>query len=352
MALLDTFPVSLKVAGRRIVVVGGGLEALNKTRLALKTSAEVSVWARSFDRGFDDLPGARLTLNRREAGLAPHLGQSNWLENAAMIFIATDDGEDAAFAEAAARAKGIVVNTVDRPERCDFYTPAIVDRAPLSVAIASEGAAPVIACRVRAAIEALLPPELGPLARLAGGLRGEIAHRLPEGTARRRFYEKLVDSPEIASLCTEDPDAALSAARGLLDMHASGQDSGAIAWVGAGPGAEDLLTLRAQRLLQAADIIAHDADMPETIIQMGRRDAERLVLAANAAPTEAAAIGTKLADLAAAGKRVVRLVAGDAGETGATGIEIAIVRRAGLIATLVPGIAVAETGTTTAQRVA
>lgn len=351
MALLDTFPVSLKIAGRRIVVVGGGLEALNKTRLALKTSAEVSVWARAFDAGFDDLPGNRLTLNRREAGLALHLGSSSWLDNAAMIFIATK-GEDADFAEAAARAKGIPVNVVDRPERCDFYTPAIVDRAPVSIAIASEGAAPVIARRVRAAIEALLPPELGKLAQLAGSLREDVAARLPDGAARRRFYEKLVEAPEIAAQLADDPETARQSARALLDIHAEGQESGAIAWVGAGPGAEDLLTLRAQRLLQAADIIAHDENVPEAIIQMGRRDAERLALASDAAPTDAAEGGTRLAGLAGAGKRVVRLVAGDVGETGAIGIEIATARRAGHIATLVPGIAATGTGTARTQKVA
>ena len=199
-------------------MVGGGLEALNKTRLALKTSAEVSVWARGFDPGFDDLPGGRLTLNRREAGLAHHLDGTNWLDDAAMIFIASD-GEDATFAEAAARAKGIPVNVVDKPERCDFFTPAIVDRAPLSIAIASEGAAPVIARRVRAAIEAALPPELGALTALAGSLRGAVADRLPEGPARRKYYEQLTDAADIAAKLAADPDAARQMALDLLDAH-------------------------------------------------------------------------------------------------------------------------------------
>ncbi|MBU1176554.1 MAG: uroporphyrinogen-III C-methyltransferase [Alphaproteobacteria bacterium] len=339
MALLDTFPVSVKVAGRAIVVIGGGIEALNKTRLALRTSADIRVWARRFEAGFDELDSGRLTLNRREDGLETHLVGSFWLDDAVLVFVA-DSGADGRFAEAEARARGIPVNVVDTPERCDFYTPAIVDRAPLSVAIATEGAAPVIARRVRAAIEAVLPPALGELAALAGSLRGAVEKRLPAGPARRRYYERLVDSADIAALLTCDPETARRKALDLIDSQ-TGAEPGAVAWVGAGPGAEDLLTLRAQRLLQAADIIVHDRSVPAVLIDMGRRDAERLPVDPARSPVAAAETGALAAGLAQKGRRVVRLVGGSGGEAGDIEIEIAAARRAGIFVSVVPGVAAA-----------
>jgi uroporphyrin-III C-methyltransferase/precorrin-2 dehydrogenase/sirohydrochlorin ferrochelatase len=350
MTALDTFPVSLKVAGRRIVVVGGGLAALNKTRLVLKTSARVEVWARDFDPGFEALPQERLTLNQRVRGLDPLSVGPNWLAGAAVIFIA-DDGSDGEFAETEARVAGLLVNVVDRPEACDFYTPAIVDRAPISVAIASEGAAPVVARRIRAAIEAVLSPRLGALAALAGSLRTEVAARLPEGAARRHYYERLAESHEVEAALAEGEDAARQAALDLLDKAALGAEPGAIAFIGAGPGAEDLLTLRAQRLLQGADVIVHDSGISAALIEMGRRDAERI-----AHDPADAALPVRLAG---EGRRVVRLIAGDARSSAEIGTEIAAARRAGIFTTLVPGIAQADSSVepaslsrATAQRVA
>ena len=344
MTALDTFPISYKVAGRRIVVIGGGAAALAKTRLALKTSAAVGVWARSFDAGFDELESGLLTLNLREQGLEHHLAGTHWLDDVALVFIA-DDGADAAFAETEARAQGIPVNVVDKPARCDFYTPAIVDRAPISVAIASEGAAPVIARRVRSAIETVLPPELGPLAALAGSLRDEVAVLLPEGAPRRRYYERLAESEDIAARVSADPDAAREAARELLRAAAAATEPGAIAWVGAGPGAEDLLTLRAVRLLQSADIIAHETGLPDALIEMGRRDADRHVLSADSA-ADRARIASELVELARDGKRVVRLVSGDARDAAGICEEVAIARRAGIFVSVVPGVGIdlAEAG--------
>ena len=338
MAQLDTFPVSVKVAGRRIVVVGGGINALNKTRLVLKTSAKVEVWARDFDPGFIDLPQERLTLNQRLRGLDPLSVGPHWLSGAALVFVA-DEGDDGAFAETEAREAGVLVNVVDKPVACDFYTPSIVDRAPLSVAIMTEGTAPVIGRRTRAAIEGCLSPNLGALASLCGSLREEIANRLPEGAPRRRAYEMVASSPEIAAELARDVDAARALALDLISRAAPEVEPGAIAWVGAGPGAEDLLTLRAQRVLQGADIVVHDPDVPVAIIDLGRRDAERIVLDASA---DVAALLTGLAEK---GRRVVRLIAGDARSNAAVENEIAAARRAGIFTSLVPGIgAEPETG--------
>ena len=181
MGELNTFPVSYKVKGQRIVIVGGGEEALNKARLALKTTASVVIVAR--DVAARDLPALTVELvDRYDDGL---------LDNTALVFIA-EAGPLADQVKIEARARGIPVNVVDVPEECDFYTPSIIDRAPLTVAVSTEGDAPVLARLVRAQIEALLAPGIGKVAALAGGLRHKVESLIQDGAARRRYYEDLV----------------------------------------------------------------------------------------------------------------------------------------------------------------
>src|SRR5688500_4551113 len=251
MGDLNTFPVSIKVRGQRIVIVGGGEEALNKARLATKTTASVVIVSPHVEADFSTLP---VTVLAR--AFAP-----GDLEGAALCFVA-DHGPDGEAAKAAARARGVPLNVVDVPDECDFFTPSIVDRAPVTVAISSEGDAPVLARLVRAKIEAALSPDLGAVARLAGSLRDRVAALLTKPQARR-FYEALVTAPS--------PDI-----ESLLERHAADGGAGIVWLIGAGPGAEDLLTLRAQRLLQEADVIVHDQLVPAAVIEMGRRDAERI----------------------------------------------------------------------------
>jgi len=320
MRKLNTFPVSYKVEGRRIVIIGGGEEALNKARLAIKTTASVVVVSAAPAPEF----AAMNVEISRTYGLST-------LDGAALVFVA-ETGAVAARAKADARARGIPVNVVDVPAECDFYTPSIVDRAPLSVAISTEGDAPVLARLVRARIEAMLAPETGRLARLAGSLRAEVAARLGKVQARR-FYEDLLTG-------VGEPEA-------LLAAHAR-EAAGEVWLIGAGPGAEDLLTLRAQRLLQAADVIVHDQLVPEAVIEMGRRDAERLAVGTRKghhAFSQAESIAL-LIRLAREGRRVARLMAGDATAFGGPGGEIAALRRAGITHRIVPGVAAAQVETT------
>jgi uroporphyrin-III C-methyltransferase/precorrin-2 dehydrogenase/sirohydrochlorin ferrochelatase len=316
MRKLNTFPVSYKVEGRRIVIIGGGEEALNKARLAIKTTASVVIVSAAPAPEFAEL----------DVDISRTYGPST-LDGAALLFIAAA-GAVAERARADARARGIPINVVDVPAACDFYTPSIVERAPLSVAIATEGDAPVLARLVRARIEAMLAPELGQLARLAGSLRARVAARLSKVQARR-FYEDLLTG------VGDDPEA-------LLEAHAR-EATGEVWLVGAGPGAEDLLTLRAQRLLQAADVIVHDPAVPDRVIEMGRRDAERIAVGARRghpafAHPEVAAL---LIRLARAGKRVVRLTPGDPTACGRAAEEGAALGRAGIAYRLVPGVGTA-----------
>ncbi len=327
MGELNTFPVSYKVQGQRIVIVGGGEEALNKARLVTKTTALVVIVSRDIEADFSELPVTVLARPFEDADLI----------DAALVFVA-DHGSDGDAAKRAARARRIPLNVVDVPDECDFYTPSIIDRAPVSIAVATEGDAPVLARLIRARIEAALSPNLGALAKLAGSMRDKVAAVLP-GARARRYYEELVTSPEV--------EVALLRGRGdtkaesLLAQHAAGGDSSGVVWlIGAGPGSEDLLTLRAQRLLQEADVIVHDHLVPAAAVEMGRRDAERILVGKQKGHHSftQAEINALIVRLGKAGKRVARLKGGDPMVFGRAGEEIDALKAAGIAYHIVPGV--------------
>lgn len=330
MGELNTFPLSYKVRGQRIVIVGGGEEALNKARLAVKTTAQVVIISEQVEADFSGL-GATVIARR--------FAESD-LDGTALVFVA-DHGDDGRTAIAAARARNIPLNAVDVPAECDFYTPSIVERAPLTIAISSEGDAPVLARLVRSRIEAALSPRLGAIARLAGSLRGRVAARLGKAEARR-FYEDLVTSPAIERAVEAGQGAEASAA--LLEAHAGKDGVAGVVWlIGAGPGAEDLLTLRAQRLLQEADVIVHDQLVPQAVVDMGRRDAERISVGKTKGnhTFSQAQINTLIVRLAREGRKVARLKSGDPMIFGRAGEEVAALRKAGIDYVIVPGVTAA-----------
>ena len=320
MGALNTFPLSFKVKGKRIIIVGGGDEALNKARLVSKTTGFVEIYARHVEADFSPFPVSVSARPLRVEDIA----------DAALVFVA-EEGADAELAKAEARRLNIPLNVVDVPGECDFYTPSIVDRAPLIVAISTEGDAPVLARLVRAQIEALLAPGIGKIARVAGGLRHRVERLIQDGAARRRFYEDLMTRP------AADAEA-------LLAQHAAnGAGSGVVWLIGAGPGSEDLLTLRAQRLLQQADMIVHDQLVPAAVVEMGRRDAEQICVgkARGHHSFSQAQINALLVRLAGEGKKVARLKSGDPLIFGRAGEEIAALRKAGLDYEIVPGVSAA-----------
>jgi uroporphyrin-III C-methyltransferase / precorrin-2 dehydrogenase / sirohydrochlorin ferrochelatase len=330
MGALNTFPLSYKVKGQRIVIIGGGEEALNKARLTSKTTATVVIITRHLEADFSPFASE---IHQR--AFIP-----SDLDGAVLVFVAEEsaDGE-AAIHEA--RARRIPLNVVDVPAECDFYTPSIVDRAPLTIAISSEGDAPVMARLIRARIEAMLSPQTGAIARLAGSLRHRVSALLPKPAARR-FYETLVASPEIERAVAQGQGDA--AAEALLLAHAGQAEGQGVVWlIGAGPGSEDLLTLRAQRLLQEADVIVHDQLVPAAVVQMGRRDAEQICVgkAKGHHSFSQAQINTLIVRLAREGKRVARLKSGDPMVFGRAGEEIAALRKAGLAYSIVPGVSAA-----------
>ncbi len=333
MGHLNTFPLSYKVKGRRIIVVGGGDEALNKVRLVAKTTALIEIYAREIEADFSAYPVA---IHNRPL-------RADDIQGAALVFVA-EEGDDAELAKAEARRRNIPLNVVDVPAECDFYTPSIVERAPLTVAISTEGDAPVLARLVRAQVEALLSPGLGKIVSLAGSLRQRVESLIHDGAARRRYYEALVSSPAVERATASSPIAGIAEAERLLSAHVdAGAGQGTVWLIGAGPGSEDLLTLRAQRLLQQADVIVHDQLVPAAVVEMGRRDAEQINVgkAKGHHSFSQAQINTLIVRLAGEGKRVARLKSGDPMVFGRAGEEIAALRQAGIAYEIVPGVSAA-----------
>lgn len=335
MALLSAFPAFHRVAERTVLIVGSGPAAAAKVRLLAETQARLRVVSAE--------PGDELRNDAARAGavLLIEAFEARHLDGAVLAFAATEDeAADRRIADAA-RVARVPVNVVDRPDLCDFTTPALVNRAPIAIAIGTEGAAPVLARHLRARIEAMLSPDIGRLASLAESLRGVVARVVPAGEARRRFWAKLFDGPVAARALSGDVAGARSAA---IRMMAAEPDTSGFVWlVGAGPGATDLLTLRAQRLLQEADVIVHDSLVPLDVVAMGRRDAERISVGKRKGAHEAsqAEIGEILIREAKAGRRVVRLKSGDPLVFGRAGEEMDVLAGAGVPFEIVPGVTAA-----------
>jgi len=329
---LSAFPAFFQVKDAVVAIVGDGAEALAKGRLVAQTSARI--------RFIADSPSTEL-LDFIRLGGHEHVTRAfepHDLDGARLAFVATGDPEADRAAVEAAQARGVPVNVVDRPELCDFFTPAIVNRAPVAIAIGSEGAGPVLTQILRERIEAMLSPRLGDLARLADAYRPVVERLVPRGATRRQFWRRFFSGPVASAVDNRDLAGAADCAAGLLrEPHGT---QGKVWLVGAGPGAEDLLTLRAHRLLMEADAIVHDALVPEAILSMGRRDAERFAVGKRKGchSRSQEEINRLLVSLAEKGRRVVRLKSGDPLVYGRAGEEMAALRDAGIAFEIVPGI--------------
>jgi uroporphyrin-III C-methyltransferase/precorrin-2 dehydrogenase/sirohydrochlorin ferrochelatase len=313
------FPVFMDLSDRPVLVLGAGEVAERKADLLRRAGAVIRLRP-SFDPA--ELDGCALAIG------------------------ADAPGPDLLALSAAARARGIPVNIVDRPALCSFIMPAIVDRDPVTIAISTAGTAPVLARLLRARIEAAVPPAFGRLASLAGRFSGEIRRRFQDLGTRRRVLERILTGRVAALVLAGDETAAEAAlADELADgVHPAGpHPAGIVFLVGAGPGAADLLTLRAQRLLGEADVIVHDRLVTDEVLDMARRDAERIFVGKARANhcMKQADINALLVRLARAGQRVVRLKGGDPLVFGRGGEEAEALAAAGVTFEIVPGITAA-----------
>lgn len=340
---LDVFPAFMKVAGRRVLVVGHGGEAAAKVRLLAETNAHIIVIGRDIE------PELEKTVSRFGAQHINETFRPAHLTGAAMVFSAREDWDlDKAVIDAA-RIMGVPANAVDKPDLCDFYTGALVNRAPIAVAITSTGVGPVLARHIRARIEAMLPKATGELARLAESFRDAASRIIPDGDLRRNFWARFFSGAVASNVYAGKPDTARTDAQRLLNGMAD--EPGFVWLVGAGPGAEDLLTLRAQRLLQEADVIVHDALVPADVVAMGRRDAQRISVGkrkgAHSVPQNE--ICDLLVRLGQEGHKVVRLKAGDPMIFGRAAEEMDALRSGGIGFEIVPGVTAAFAAAASAQ---
>ena len=247
---------------------------------------------------------------------------------------------------AAAQAAGVPVNVVDRPDLCSYITPAIVDRAPLAIAISSGGAAPVLARLLRARIELVVAPAWGRLAALADTLKTETRRRLPDMVRRRRFLERIFSGPVADLVFSGDEEAAEREYRTRLAIAEAGTEpiqAGFVHLVGAGPGAADLVSLRGLRLLGEADVVVHDRLGTSEVLNLARRDAERIDVGKSQGDhtMPQREINALLVRLAREGRRVVRLKGGDPFVFGRGGEEVEALAEAGVAHDVVPGITAA-----------
>ncbi len=263
---MQHFPIFLATDTRRIVLSGGGDAAEAKLRLLMKTEAEIVVFAEDPSEvlaGWAD--EGKIILIRHQMQPGDALG-------AALFYAADEDAETDARTAKLARADGALVNIVDNLHDSDFITPAIVDRDPVTVAIGTEGAAPVLARAIKADLEARLPVTLGTLARIGKAFR-KTAEALPFGRARRDFWREYYFKAGPRAIA-EGEEAVQPALDTLLDAHLSRKSRrGHVAFVGAGPGDPELLTLKARRTLDEADVVIHDRLVSPEILELARREA-------------------------------------------------------------------------------
>jgi uroporphyrin-III C-methyltransferase/precorrin-2 dehydrogenase/sirohydrochlorin ferrochelatase len=322
--------------GRDVLVVGGGEKALQKLRLLTKTSARIRLVAEDVSEGIER--EGRASIARRAFCDAD-------LDGVAIVFAASDVESINAQVAGAARARGLQVNVVDVPSQSSFIMPAIVDRDPVVVAIGTEGTAPILAREIKARLESWLPAEFGRIAQRAGAMRERVLAAVADPVLRRRTWEALLQGVWRNLVLAGNSDGAEQEFQHQVEAaRAQTHPVGSVTLVGCGPGEPDLITLKAQQVLQSADVLVVDRLVNPAILEYARRDAIRIEVGKG--PEGDAALQEEINQIlvseATKGQRVARLKGGDAFVFGRAAEEMAAVRAAGISVTVVPGITAAH----------
>jgi uroporphyrin-III C-methyltransferase/precorrin-2 dehydrogenase/sirohydrochlorin ferrochelatase len=337
---MDHLPIFLNVKGTQSLVVGGGFLAARKADLLLRAGCKLTVVAPTLGEELVHL-SATHDFEHKTGELT-----AEDLTGCKVVFgCSRDNAINQQLCELAAAA-GILVNVSDKPDSCDFIMPAVVDRSPLLVAIASSGTSPLLTRILRARFETEIPAAYGRLAEFAGSYREKIKESIPNGTRRRRFWETMIAGPIAEHIFSGQPEQAESLMENLLlEAAADGErpPNGEVYLVGTGPGDPDLLTFRALRLMQQADVVLYDRLIGEGILNLVRRDARRIYVGKcpkdHTVPQEE--IGEMLIRLAREGRRVLRLKGGDPFVFGRGGEEIEALSENGIAFQVIPGITAA-----------
>jgi uroporphyrin-III C-methyltransferase/precorrin-2 dehydrogenase/sirohydrochlorin ferrochelatase len=335
---MQTFPLFMSLQGRRVLVVGGTEAAARKVELLLSAGAQVTLIA-------DTVVGEIAQLiDEARISWAGRAFYGEDLAGVSLVVVACDDESLQARVSLAAQSRCLPVNVVDRPKLSSFIMPAIVDRAPITIAISTGGAAPALARRLRAEIERAMPAAIGRLARFAEVFRAQVRRTLEQPRARRRFWDRVFEGRigEMA-LAGDEIGARRELIRLLDGARTEAPTVGMVHLVGAGPGDPDLLTMKAHRLLQRADVVVYDRLVSTEVLAMTRRDAERIYVGKrrgnHSLPQDE--INARLVALARAGKSVVRLKGGDPFVFGRGGEEIEALAHSGIAVEVVPGVTAA-----------
>ncbi|NNF25188.1 MAG: uroporphyrinogen-III C-methyltransferase [Rhodobacteraceae bacterium] len=340
---MNHFPIFIAVEGRRIVVSGGGEAALAKLRLLLKTTAHVTVFSAKAGPEIEALADAgRITLTKR--ALEPGDAMC-----ARLFYAANDDAREDARVARLAHADGALVNRVDNLGESQFITPAIVDRDPVTVAIGTEGAAPVLARAIKADLEARLPAGLGTLARIGKAFRARV-EALPFGARRRAFWADYYFKAGPRAHEASGEAALRGTLEALLDRHLDQPDApGRVEFVGAGPGDPELLTLKARKALHEADVVIYDRLVSAEILELARREAKMVNVGKEGfgPSTTQQEINGLIVSHARQRAHVVRLKSGDATVFGRLDEEIDACTEAGVTYSVVPGITAASAAVAT-----
>ena len=345
---MNFLPVFLRLEKQACLVVGGGDVAARKVHLLQRAGARVTVVApdlcpslQRLHDGVDANPAIAWRQGRFEAAD---------LDGVAVVVAATSDAAVNRQVSELARQRHIPVNVVDQPALCSFIFPSIIDRSPVVVAISTGGASPVLARLLRARLETLIPAGYGRLAELLADFRERVRKRFSQGRERRRFWEKILQGPASEMVFAGRDAEAQKLIEAALDANpgpsgaSEAETVGEVYLIGAGPGDPDLLTFRALRLMQMADVVLYDRLVAAPILDLVRRDAERIYVGKKRDfhSVRQEEISRMLVHLASEGKRVVRLKGGDPFIFGRGGEEIELLAQNGIPFQIVPGITAAS----------
>lgn len=335
---MDYFPVFLDLKQRRCLLVGGGEVATRKGRMLAKAGAVLRIVAPEISQELRDL------VAQHQGELHEREYHASDLDGCVLAIAATDNASLNETISRDAQTRHLPVNVVDTPALCTYITPAIIDRSPLMIAVSSGGEAPVLARLVRAKLETLIPAGYGKLAKIASTWRERIKSRFADGDTRRKFWEKILQGPAAELMLNGQEDAANAMIANELVNDDERLVQGEVYLVGGGPGDPELLTLRALRLMQQADVVLYDRLVSDGVMELVRRDAERIYVGKRRKEhtMEQENINQLLVDLAKQGKRVLRLKGGDPFIFGRGGEEIELLAQNKIPFQVVPGITAAS----------
>lgn len=335
---MQALPIFFNIKDRLCIVIGGGDVATRKVTMLLKANAAVTVISPELCVELCQL------VETGEIQYHDAWFEANQLHGACLVIAATDDETVNNAVSVAAKAQNIPVNVVDAPDLCTFTMGSIIDRSPVVIAVSSEGKAPVLARYIRTKIETMLPASYGRIASIAGEFREQVKAKFSTTSARRRFWEEVLQGPIVERVLSGQEDAARKLLSKLLDDSSTEKPRGEVFLVGGGPGDPDLLTFRALRLMQQCDVCVYDKLVSPEVMELVRRDAELIYVGKardqHTMPQEQ--INDLLARLALEGKRVLRLKGGDPFIFGRGGEEIETLMQHGVPFQVVPGITAAN----------